>query len=269
MGKPIVKIFIYALLINLILTSSFIVIESLAVTEEIVPVFGDAPEVDGYIDTDANEWNSAKKISIILNSSQSSTDLGLLFKLWVMQNDSNLYLSIQYDLEFHNSKEFIGILISKDTKEKFVDAKIIQFTDPILNKSKFLDYYIENGVFKEDSIYNGMGKAKLEGKTVTCEFSIPVNNTQDDNDVFLDYGSEYSFKIIYGETSSHSYWSGTKKSCIVQINIQYPPIPPEETNWEEILYILSIIIFIIIYGLFGFYIYKIAVLKKKILRLKR
>lgn len=264
-----VKIFIQVIFLNFILSSSILLIETQAVTEEIVPPFGVAPKINGFYDKDENEWNSAKKMSIVLNSSQSSTDLGLTFKFWVMQNDSNLYIYIQYDLEFHTSREFVGILISENTKELFKEGKIIKFSDPSLNKSTFLDYYIDNNVFKEDTKSNGMGAAKLNGKTVTCEFSIPVNNTGDDNDVFLDYGSEYAFKIIYGETNSYSFSSGTKKSTIVQINVQYPPISPDETDWEEILRISCFVVFTVLGVLFGFYVLKIAILKKKVMGSRR
>ena len=265
MKKLAFNVVVWILLANVSLVSFLLTTNGYGVTEEINPEFGDAPVIDGYIDNSIKEWNKATKVQINLT--------GLPIKFWVMQNDVNLFISAQFDIEIkdHSANEFIGILISnsssKDLKN-FIDAKIIQFTD-ILNESfDYLDYHIINqSLFLNDTIYNGQGAAKLEGVTSTYEFSIPIDNSNENKeDVELDYENTYAFNITYGDIAS--YPSGIKKSEIVFIIINPPPLK-EEPFMNLTLFIMSIIIFSVLGLFYGFYIYKIFKLKEKIERIKR
>jgi len=270
--KLISNILIIILIFHLVFTFNLLLICGNAATEEIDPEFGNAPVIDGYINKTKNEWNEAEKVKFNLYSNESTTDVGLPITLWVMQNDSNLYISVKFDLISHNTREFIGILISKsasESTEDFFDAKIVQFSDLGGNNEKleYLDYNLKNDVFIKDQKSNGNGFAQLEDISIIYEFKIPLNNSEDKEDIFLDYGESYSFKIIYGATSSHSYPAGILKSNIVLINIQYPPVPPLPPIYDLVLLILSIIIFSVLGALFGFYVYNIFILKKKVERI--
>ncbi|MHA1150270.1 MAG: hypothetical protein ACTSR8_18745 [Promethearchaeota archaeon] len=265
---------IITILLLQLIVFSFLIINVLAATNSIVPESGKAPEIDGKISSDQKEWQNATKTSLNLytNWTDPGTDKGIPIDLWVMENETYLYISIQFYLEVHSSTEFIGILISDSTQDdddNFIDAKIVQFSDINDNDFSFKDYYIENSVFKKDSDKNGNGAAKLNDENeVVYEFSIPINNSyaeSDDEDVFLDFGEEYAFKIIYGETSD--YINGVKKSNVVIISIEYPPKPPEREFWVDVHNILLIIIFIGTGAISGFYIYKILLLNKKLERL--
>ncbi|MFW9896781.1 MAG: hypothetical protein ACFFD7_13330, partial [Candidatus Thorarchaeota archaeon] len=105
------------------IVSSLFIINCHGAAEEIDAEFGQAPIIDGNIDDSANEWKNAYKTQINL------TDLPI--DLWVMQDDKDLFISVQVDLETHNSTEFVGLLISNsssENREDFIDAKIVQFS---------------------------------------------------------------------------------------------------------------------------------------------
>jgi len=148
-----------------------------------------------------------------------------------------------------------------------VDAKIIQFEDINDNKVEFKDYYIEDGSYKEDDESNGDGDAKLDGQKSIYEFSIPINNTKaegNEEDVFLDYGEEYAFMIVYGE--DNIYPSAFQKNNTVIISIEYPPAPAPRNPWVDVHNVLTIIIFIGLITVFSFYIYRVVVLNQKLER---
>ena len=253
----------------MIFTVNFLINNSYAVIEDIEPDYGYAPEIDGDIDRSEKEWINATKEKINLKSS-NPTDWGIPIEIWVMQNDSDLYISIQFELETHKSQEFIGILISNSeatSNESFIDAKILQFFNlgEIGERYEYLDYYLLNDEFIMDQEFNGEAAAKLDGHEIVYEFRIPVNNSDDSQDVFLDFGDEYAFKIVYGEIPDYS--DGIKKSNIVLIEIEYQE-KEEENIWILVHNILGIIIFCGLGGLFALYIYKIIVIKKKIRRVR-
>jgi len=258
----------------MMLTLNFLVVNGLADLKELDPKYGKAPEIDGNINRTSNEWDNASKITLNLYSNLSIKEFGLPIKLWIMQNESNLFISIQFELESHSPDEFVGLLISKDDSyddDDFIDAKIVQGYHVGQHKERFklLDYYIENGNFIEDDEFNGKADAELEGNKIIYEIKIPVNNTNaenNDEDVFLDYGEYYAFKVIYGENPS--YPDGIKMSNIVLVKINYPPQQKEKPIWDFVLFICSIVAFSVIGGLFGFYIYKMVNLKKKIERFR-
>ncbi len=240
------------------------VLKGYGTTEEIYSKFGDSPVIDGYIDLFSGEWNKATKEEFSLED--------LLIKFWVMQDDINLYISIQFDLEqgYHNITEFIGLIVSNSSsedKEDFIDAKIIQFSNISVDEFNYFDYYINNSIFSIDAVINGAGAANLDGTTSTYEFSIPIKNTLGNvEDAVLDYGNTYAFNITYGDVPL--YPNGVKKSTIILINLSsLPSSLPSLTN--IILFAFCIVVFSILGILYGFYIYKIFRLKANINRVKR
>lgn len=262
-------ILIIVLISNISLAANHLIIDASAATEEFEPDYGAPPKIDGNLNISGKEWNNATKTEIRLYQT-TTTDPGLPINLWVMFAESALYICIQFELDPHQAREFVGILISESTDEEeddFVDAKIIQFKDIGEDKAKFNDYYITNGNYVEDDDSNGDGDAKLDEELSIYEFSIPVNNTKaDDNkeDVFLDYGEEYAFKIIYGENDI--YPDEIKRSNTIIISIEYPPAPPPRNPWIDVHNILTIIIFIGLITVSSFYIYRVVVLNQKLER---
>ncbi len=258
----------FALISNLIMFSSAVSVP------ELDPDHGDAPKIDGIINSTVNEWKNATKTSISLSKNESITDKGIPINLWVMLNESDqsLYISIQFELEKHDPNEFIGILISEMKKDDeprvFLDAKFAQFS--LLGEEnetlKFFDYYIEDDLYYTDNATNGTAGAKLEGNKIIYEIQIPLSLEGVKQDVFLDYGEQYFLKILYGVNDSRSYNETDIKSGTVLININYPPQPPPDDEWPNTLNIISAVIFISMGGIFIIYIYRIAILKKKIER---
>lgn len=264
MKKLILRALICITIINVSVISVLFISNGFCASEEFNSEFGNAPVIDGYLDLSSNEWNKAEKKIINLG--------GLDIEFWVMQDSSNLYISLQVDLEYgyHNETEFVSIIISNsssETREEFIDAKIIQFSNILENNFTYLDYYINNSIFLNDITYNGNGAAQLEEKVSTYEFSIPTKTVDGNNeDVFLDYGNSYALNVSYGWTSS--YPDGIEKSTIILINIKAFPTQ-EQPLWDLIFFILIIIIFSALGIIYGFYIYKIYKLKEKIERIKR
>ncbi|UCD01063.1 MAG: hypothetical protein JSV23_09280 [Promethearchaeota archaeon] len=264
--KKIFRVLICIIVMNTFIISSFFVPNVYGLQEEIDSEFGESPIIDGYIDFSSNEWNEATKVPIELGD--------LPISLWVMQDEINLYISIQFELEgyAHKDTEFVGMIISNSSSiipEEFLDVKIVQFSNKTSNDFIFLDYNINNSEFLNDTKQNGMGAAKIEGIDSTYEFSIPINEVGGDEnmqDVLLEYGNMYAFNITYGETPV--YPGGIKKSEIVLITIKNLSIT-EPPLWDLVFFILNIIIFSILGILYGFYIYKIFKLKEKIERIKR
>lgn len=248
----------------MILISLFFSSNCYGATTEINSRFGEAPVIDGEIDLSIKEWSEAVKIATTID------DLDI--DLWVMQDYSNLYISVQIDLElaYHNATEFVGIIISNSTsedKDEFIDAKIVQFSNILEDNFNFFDYYINDSIFFNDTIYNGDGAAKLDGLISTYEFSLPIDNLHgDEEDVELNFGSGYAFNISYGDRPN--YPSGIKKSGIFLINIKaLSTSTPSILNF--VLYVICIIIFSLLGVFLGFYTYKIFRLKEKIEKFKR
>jgi len=248
----------------MIFISLFFISNVYSATEEINSEFGAAPVIDGEIDISSKEWSEAVKITTKLD------DLDI--DLWVMQDYLNLYISVQIDLEpgYHNTTEFVGIIISNSSsedKDEFIDMKIVQFSNILENSFDFLDFYINDSIFINDTVYNGDGAAKLEGLISTYEFSLPMDNfIGDEEDVELNLESSYAFNITYGDTPI--YPGGIKKSGIFLINIKSTSTtPPSILNVA--LYVICLIVFSVLGTLMGFYIYRIFKLKESIERYKR
>jgi len=257
------KIVLGFLLVNFLLLSILPILNSYGAAAEINPKFGEAPVIDGIIDDSTKEWKKAAKEEIKLGD--------LPINLWVMQHGENLYISIQIDLlvSSHSLTEFVGLLISNSSSENqgdFIDAKIIQFTNISTDNFVYLDYYINNTMFLNDTEHHGEGAGRLEGKISVYEFAIPIIQPKANiQDAALNYDEGYAFNITYGD--SPLYPQGIKKSEIVLININSPS-DVDVVVTEIALFITSIVVFSVIGVLFGFYIYKIFKLKEKMQRLR-
>ncbi|MFO8019302.1 MAG: hypothetical protein R6U96_11745 [Promethearchaeia archaeon] len=242
--------------------------------EEISPEFGNSPVIDGYINRTDEEWNNATKTSMRLYTNSSQTDDGLPIDLWILQNSSDLYICIKFEVNEHDPDEYVGFIISEDEttdSESFRDMKFLQFSDlgGENQDHTYNDSYKEDGDFVNDGKNDGNGAAQLgsDDEEITYEFSIPINNTEaqnDEEDVFLDYGESYAFRIIFGNSDSNppDYF----KSNIISMKIAYPDLPPEPSIWETVLLVLTIIIFSALGALFGYYVYLIYKLEKRIKR---
>jgi len=255
----------------MIIISNFLIINSFAAAEDFEPEFGWAPEIDGDIDKAEEEWENASKEEILLKSESPSNE-GLPVDIWVLQNESDLYISVQFELEdsARTPEEFIGIVISEsDSENEFYDVKLVQFSNLGGSSEKFeyLDFYISNNQYFEDKDTNGDGAAELHGNKIIYEFQIPINESEgeDTKDVTIDFGETYAFKIIYGE--SNNYPESIKLSNIIEIDIRYPKIE-ERTLEEKVLFIIAIIAFSTLGGFYGIYLYNIVIIKKKVKRVR-
>lgn len=253
------------IIINITIVSLFLLANGYCATEEINSKYGKSPVIDGYIDLSAKEWNKAA-----FNDEVSLG--GIPLDLWVMHDEKNLYIAIQFDLILghHSINEFIGLIISNSSsedKEEFIDAKIIQFTNISANEYNYFDYNVSDSVFLIDTEKNGDGAAKLEGIISTYEFSLPIKGDDaNEDDAALDYGNGYAFNITYGETPA--YPSGIEKSALVLINIK-SLIAPIPSIINVVFSVLSIIVFSVLGILLGFYIYRIFKLKENIEKYRR
>jgi hypothetical protein len=255
----------------MIIISNFLIRNSFAAAETFEPEFGWAPKIDGDIDKSEEEWENASKEEIFLKS-ESQSNVGLPVDIWVLQNESDLYISVQFELEesARTPEEFIGIVISEsDSENEFYDVKLVQFSNlgGPSEKFEYLDLHISNNQYFEDRETSGDGAAELDGNKIIYEFQIPVNDSEgeDTDDVTIDFGETYAFKIIYGE--SNNYPDSIKLSNIIEIDIRYPEID-ERTPEEKALFIVAIIAFSTLGGFYGFYLYNIVIIKKKVIRVR-
>ncbi|MFX0073127.1 MAG: hypothetical protein ACFFAO_18770 [Candidatus Hermodarchaeota archaeon] len=277
MKKKVIKLFIILFMIQLIITSSLLIRKSYAAAEDFEPDYGFAPNIDGEIDKDQKEWENASKETIRLyKDPRSENDFGIETEIWVLQNESDLYISVQFELANHPSEEYIAIIISEsdsETNTSFYDAKIVQFYNlgQPNEDVKYYDYYLDNDLnFIEDSHENGEGDAKLDDEKAIYEFRIPVNESEDEDskDVNLEYGDEYAFKVFYGETSNYNFEGTThERESIVKIKIEYPD-KKEIEPWSVARFVFLIISFSVLGVLYSFYIYKILIIKTKLRRIR-
>ncbi len=264
MEKKIFRILACIVITYLTIASPWFIANGICATEEINSKFGDTPIIDGYIDTSVQEWNNAYKGEILLDD--------LPIKLWVMQDDINLYISVQFDLlsGHHSTNEFVALIISNSSsedKDEFIDARLVQFTNISANEYNYYDYNVSSTDFIIDVVKNGDGAAKLEELTSTYEFSLPIkNNITSGEDAALDFGNGYAFNISYGETPV--YPSGIKKSAIVLINIKSVPATAPPIIYI-VVYVVSLLVFSITGIFLGFYIYRIFKLKENIKKYRR
>ncbi|MFX1503724.1 MAG: hypothetical protein ACFFDH_22375 [Promethearchaeota archaeon] len=264
MKKQYFRALICTLLISIYVMTLFLVPKGYSIINEIDSEIGESPVIDGYIDLASSEWDKATSEDIFL--------VDFPITLMVLQNEENLYISVQFNLEveYHSINEFIGLVISNSSstdEEEFIDAKIIQFTNISSNEYIYSDYYIDNGDFLNDSIQDGNGAASLENGISTYEFSIPIKGSlTNEQDATLYFGNTYAFNITYGETSN--YRTGIKKSSIILINIK-PTKNSKTLSMELALLIIIIVIFSFLGILYSYYIIQVFRLKEKIKRIKR
>lgn len=271
MKKNATSIVIFIFIVQILVSSAFLIAKSYGTPIEFDVGFGNAPVIDGVVDGATGEWASAEKLEIELFPDLSNQSDGLSIELWVLQAESNLYLLARFDLNDHSSSEydneFLGILIADwDAGLDFTDAKIVQFSNMSTNSYSYLDYYINDSVYYEDMNLNGDSAAKLEGNQIVYEFSMPVENIEGGiEDVELDHDT-FNFKIIFGKTAI--YPSGIIISNIISIHLQFPPGAPKLPFGELLMSISTIIIFSTIGAFYAFYIYRITRLKKEIERIR-
>jgi len=271
--KNTIRLLTLIFITQIFLSSIFLITNGFGDPIEIKVGFGAAPVIDGIIDGTTSEWDQAKKQKINLYPNISVPENGLAIDLWVIQEGSNLYILVRFDLQDHGSSEydneFIGILIADEgSNSDFTDAKIVQYSNISENTFQYLDYYINNTEYEKDIISNGAGAANLEGNQITYEFSMPVKDTEDEvQDVYLNYIRNYDFKIVFGNKTA-LYPDGIMVSNIVSIYLEFKPGGPDILLGELIMNISTIVIFGTISALYIFYIYRITQLKKKIRRIR-
>jgi len=271
--KKATSIIIFIFIAQILVSSAFLIVKSYGAPIEFDVGFGTAPVIDGVVDGETGEWDSAEKLEIELFPDLSNQSDGLLIELWVLQAETNLYILARFDLNDHSSSEYdnesLGILIADwDADLDFTDAKIVQFSNMSTNSYSYLDYYINDTIYYEDANSDGAGAAKLDGNQIVYEFSIPVEDIEGGlEDVELDPGDTFNFKIIFSKTAI--YPSGIIISNIISIHLQFPPGAPEPSIGELLMSISTVVIFSTLGAFFVFYIYRITRLKKEIERIRR
>ncbi len=273
MKKITTKLLTLIVITQIFLSSMLLITNGYGDPIEIVVGFGSAPVIDGIIDSTTGEWNQAEKQNIYLYPNITVPENGLAIDLWVIQEGENLYILVRFDLEDHGSSdydnEFIGILIAdENSNSDFTDAKIVQYSNISENTFQYLDYHINDTMYEEDIISNGIGASNLKGNQITYEFSMPVKSTETEGplqDVYLNYNRFYDFKIVFGDTAL--YPDGIIISNIVSIKLQHPTFTPASIE-ELIVFITTIVIFSTIGALYIFYLYRITQLKKEIRRIR-
>jgi hypothetical protein len=267
--KITIRLLILIVITQIFLSSIFLITNGYGEPIEIEVGFGAAPVIDGIIDGTTGEWDQAKKEIINLYPNITVPENGLEIDLWVIQEGSNLYILVRFDMEDHGSSEydneFIGILIADEgSNSNFTDAKIVQYSNISENTFQYLDYHINDTEYEEDIISNGAGAANLEENQITYEFSMPVKDTKDQvQDVYLNYIRNYDFKIVFGKVADEIMISN-----IVSIYLEFKPGGPDISLGELIMSTSTIVIFSTISALYIFYIYRITQLKKKIRRIR-
>lgn len=271
MNKNKSRIISLIILTQVLLSSACLVINSNGTPIQTTVGFGTAPVIDGVLDVTTNEWKSARKLNISLFQNLVNQSDGLPLDFWILQAESSINFFVRFDLNDHGSSEydneFLGILIADwEDSLNFTDGKIVQFSNISTNTMEYLDFYIENEDYYEDSTSDGEGFALLEGDEIIYEFSMPVEVEDGDiEDVELEYGVRFDFKIVFGKTAI--YPDGILISNIISIYLEFPT-PPVIDPSELIIFISTVIIFSTIGALYVLYLYRITQLKKKIERIR-
>lgn len=225
------------------------------------------------IDGNLDDWNDISSYKLELKTNVSNP--GLPIDLKCAQDKNNLYLAIYFELEpsFVGHSEFLGILISpSEDATNLTDARIVNMTNSQL-LSNYTDYTINNYSFTKDSTQDGEGCGVNKSigsftNQLIYEFKIPLNDDNDE-DVDLQYGSTYAFNISQG--NDPSYPQGiirSNNSVVITIkDLSTDPLTPEEISKLGSL-AGAIAIFVIVGLSYGYYIYRIVLLRKKMERIK-
>ena len=264
MKRPTNKILIFTIII-LISLSSITLIQNVKCSTTLIPTIGSTPTIDGVIDQQNHEWGGANKNSLYLYQNLSLPENGLPIDLWIMQDQTSLFISIQFELDpIEHDEEFVGFLISEDELGDYSDARLIQFSNMSAGEFQYLDYYINNSVFILDDDSNGEGAAGLDGNKITYEYGTPIEiNDESAQDVWFQTQFTYNFSIIFGKTPS--YPEGILKNNIL-IEIQYPIFTPPNPPIDKL--IINMIIFGVIGLVFIYYVNSIRKMRDKVKRLR-
>lgn len=257
------------MMIIIISFSSITLIQNVRCSTTLIPTIGSTPTIDGVIDRQNNEWGSANKNKLILYQNLSLPVNGLPIDLWIMQDQTSLFISIQFELDQHASseydEEFVGILISEDELGDYSDARFIQFSNMSAGEFEYLDYYINNSEFILDDDSNGEGAAALDGNKITYEFGTPIETPDESaQDVWFQTKFTYNFSIIYGKSAF--YPKGILIENNFLIEIQFPIYKPPDIPIDKIL--TNMIIFGVVGAVFIIYVNSIRKIKDKVKRLR-
>ncbi len=237
---------------------------------EVNPVFDEDISIDGNF----ADWNSINSYSI--NLKKNSTDSGLPVNLKCAQDYYYLYIEIDFEIEagYTGIEEFLAILISSSEDfNNMTDAKIINMSYS-QDETTFTDYYIENHTFFQDTHQDGDGLGVNNSITgnknqIRYEFKIPLMENNE-HDVNLRYENTYAFNISQG--NNPLYPQGIIRSndsvLITIINPTTGSTSSDDLSGFFSL-IAAIVIFSIVGGAYGFYVFKIFLLQKKMERIKR
>ena len=268
MKRPTNKILILAMII-FITFSSITLIQNARCLTPLIPTIGSTPVIDGVIDLQNDEWGSASKYDFNLYQNLSKPENGLPIDLWIMQDQTSFFISIQFELDQHGSsiyeEEFVGILISEDELGDYSDARLIQFSNISTGEFQYLDYYINNSEYFLDDVSNGEGAAALDGNKIAYEFGTPIEfNDESAQDVWLQKKFTYNISIVFGKSAS--YPEGILIENNTLIEIQFPKYTPPELPIDKL--IINSIIFGIVGAVFIYYVISIRKIKDKVKRLR-
>ncbi|MBY9003012.1 MAG: hypothetical protein KGD73_03490 [Candidatus Lokiarchaeota archaeon] len=262
------KILILTMII-LITFSSITLIQNARCSTPLIPTIGSTPVIDGVIDLQNDEWGSASKYDFNLYQNLSSPENGLPIDLWIMQDQTSFFISIQFELDQHGSseydEEFVGILISKDELGDYSDARLIQFSNMSTEEFQYLDYYINNSVFFLDDVSNGEGAAALDGNKIAYEFGTPIEiDDESAQDVWFQHKFTYNISIVFGKSASYPEGILIENNTLIEIQfpIYIPPPPPNPKL------LINTIIFGAVGIFFIYYVISIRKIKDKVKRLR-
>jgi hypothetical protein len=227
------------------------------------------------IDGDLEDWKNIGSESLELKTNSDSNS-GLPIEFKCAQDKDNLYLAISYEWEggYVGKSEFLGVLISPSQDvTNLTDARIINMSYSH-EDSTYTDYYINNYNFTRDSLQNGDGIGRNDSisgskNQLAYEFSIPLNEGNEE-DVALEYGSTYAFNISQGNDPTYPQGIVRSNSSVL-VSIKDPSSGGSTgEDFSEVgSFIAAIIIFIIVGISYGYYVFKIFLLKDKMERIKR
>ncbi len=268
MKRPTNKILIFTIII-LISVSSITLIQNVRGSTALIPTIGSTPTIDGVIDLQNDEWGSANKNSIYLYQNLSAPASGLLIDLWVMQDQTSLFISIQFEMNQHASseydEEFVGILISEDELGEYSDARLIQFSNMSTGEFQYLDYYINDSVFILDDDSNGEGAAALDGNKIAYEYGTLIEiNDESAQDVWFQRQFTYNISIIYGKTALYPEEILIENNILIEI--QYPIYTSPPPPIDKILF--NIIVFGVVGIVLIYYVNSIRKMRDKVKRLR-
>jgi hypothetical protein len=254
--------------------SILLVFNVVGAEKELFLNFGNRPEIDGYINRSEDEWNDALKTKIDIYQNLTNPKFGLEIDLWLLQNDTNLFISIQFELVDHKSSEydneFVGILLS-DTESlnplNYEDAKIVQFQNISEEVFEYRDYFINDTIFYEDSEAHGDGAAHLDGELIIYEFKLPVESSEGGiEDKRIDAGIFSPFMIIFGTTENYN--EEIILMNVVSLYVQFYAYNPGLTSIEILYLTLAVVIFSVIIASYGYYIIQVIKLRKRIEKIR-